>query len=45
MKEPHPSPIHLVHPSTRHVSPTVKSFIEHVQEQMTPPPWQIGPVP
>jgi DNA-binding transcriptional LysR family regulator len=40
-----PTPIHLVYPSTRHVSPTVKSFIEHVQEQMTPPPWQIGPVP
>jgi DNA-binding transcriptional LysR family regulator len=40
-----PTPIHLVYPSTRHVSPTVKSFIEHVQEHMTPPPWQIGPVP
>ncbi len=36
-----PTPIHLVYPSTRHVSPTVKSFIEHVQEHMTPPPWQI----
>lgn len=43
--EPPPTPIHLVYPSTRHVSPTVKSFIEHVQEHMTPPPWQIGPVP
>jgi len=42
---PPPTPIHLVYPSTRHVSPTVKSFIEHVQEHMTPPPWQIGPVP
>jgi DNA-binding transcriptional LysR family regulator len=37
--EPPPTPIHLVYPSTRHVSPTVKSFIDHVQEQMTPPPW------
>jgi DNA-binding transcriptional LysR family regulator len=40
-----PTPIHIVYPSTRHVSPTVKSFIDHVVEQMTPPPWQIGPVP
>jgi DNA-binding transcriptional LysR family regulator len=39
-----PTPIHIVYPSTRHVSPTVRSFIEHVQEHMTPPPWQIGPV-
>ena len=40
-----PTPIHIVYPSTRHVSPTVKSFIDFVVEQMTPPPWQIGPVP
>lgn len=39
------TPIHIVYPSTRHVSPTVKSFIDHVMEQMTPPPWQIGPAP
>ena len=39
------TPIHLVYPSTRHVSPTLKSFIDHVVEQMTPPPWQIGPAP
>jgi DNA-binding transcriptional LysR family regulator len=43
--EPPPTPIHLVYPSTRHLSPTVKSFIEHVQQHMTPPPWQIEPVP
>lgn len=43
--EPPPTPIQLVYPSTRHVSPTVKSFIEHVQARMTPPPWQLAPVP
>jgi DNA-binding transcriptional LysR family regulator len=38
-------PIHLVYPSTRHVSPTVKSFIDHLVAYMTPPPWELGPVP
>jgi DNA-binding transcriptional LysR family regulator len=39
------TPIHVVYPSTRHVSPTVKSFIDHLQEQMMPPPWELGPMP
>jgi DNA-binding transcriptional LysR family regulator len=39
------TPIHVVYPSTRHVSPMVKSFIDHLQEQMTPPPWELGPLP
>jgi len=38
-------PIHLVYPSTRHVSPTVKSFIDHLEASMTPPPWELGPLP
>ena len=40
-----PTQIHAVYPSTRHLSPKVKSFIEHLQERMTPPPWELGPVP
>jgi DNA-binding transcriptional LysR family regulator len=37
-------PIHLVYPSTR-LSPTVKSFIDHLEAHMTPPPWELGPLP
>jgi DNA-binding transcriptional LysR family regulator len=39
------TPIHVVYPSTRHVSPKVKRFVEHVHTQMTPPPWELGPAP
>jgi DNA-binding transcriptional LysR family regulator len=39
------TPVHLVYPSTRYVSPKVKAFIEHLQERMTPPPWELGPRP
>lgn len=28
------APLHLVYPSARHLSPTVRSFIDHVQERM-----------
>ncbi|WP_146655604.1 LysR substrate-binding domain-containing protein [Labilithrix luteola] len=38
-------PIHLVYPSTRHISPKVKAFIDHLQSHMTPPPWELGPTP
>ena len=37
--------VHVVYPSTRHVSPKVKTFIEHLQAGMTPPPWEVGPLP
>ena len=40
-----PTPIHVVYPSTRHISVKVKSFVEHVQAHMTPPPWEVGPMP
>jgi DNA-binding transcriptional LysR family regulator len=36
------TPIHVVVPSTRFVSPVVKSFVEHLQARMTPPPWELG---
>jgi DNA-binding transcriptional LysR family regulator len=39
------TPVHAVYPSTRHLSPKVKSFVDHLQERMTPPPWELGPVP
>ncbi len=38
-------PLHVVYPSTRHMSPKVKAFLDHVREQMTPPPWELGPLP
>ena len=31
---PPPTPLHIVYPSTRHLSPTVRSFIEFVQERI-----------
>jgi DNA-binding transcriptional LysR family regulator len=37
-------PIHVVYPSTRHVSPNVKTFVEHLQERTTAP-WEVGPTP
>jgi DNA-binding transcriptional LysR family regulator len=39
------TPVHAVYPTARHLSPKVKSFIEHLQKRMTPPPWEIGPPP
>lgn len=39
------TPIHAVYPSTRHLSPKVKSFVDHLQAHMTPPPWELGPAP
>jgi len=39
------TPVHVVYPSTRHLSPKVKSFIDHLYERMTPPPWELGPMP
>jgi DNA-binding transcriptional LysR family regulator len=38
-------PVHIVYPSARHVSAKVKSFVEYVQQRMTPPPRESGPVP
>jgi DNA-binding transcriptional LysR family regulator len=43
--DPPSTPIHIVYPTARHVSATLKSFVEHVQHRMTPPPWELGPVP
>jgi DNA-binding transcriptional LysR family regulator len=40
-----PTPVHVVYPSTRHISAAVKSFVDHLQERMTPSPWELGPLP
>lgn len=34
--------LHVVYPSTRHISPKVKSFIDHLDARMTPPPWELN---
>jgi DNA-binding transcriptional LysR family regulator len=39
------SPVHVVYPSTRHISPKVKTFIDHLQDRMNPSPWELGPMP
>jgi len=36
------TPVHVVYPSTRHISPKVKSFIDHLHARMTPPPWDLN---
>jgi DNA-binding transcriptional LysR family regulator len=38
-------PIHAVYPTTRHLSPKVKTFLDHLQAHLTPPPWELGPAP
>ena len=38
-------PVHVVYPTARHLSAKVKSFVEYLQQRMTPPPWELGPMP
>ena len=35
-------PVQAVYPSTRHLSPRVKTFVDHLQQRMTRPPWERG---
>jgi DNA-binding transcriptional LysR family regulator len=37
---PPATPVHVVYPTSRHLSPNVKSFVEHLQKRMSPPPWE-----
>ncbi|MEA2697176.1 MAG: hypothetical protein QOI66_1447 [Myxococcales bacterium] len=37
--------VYVVYPGTRHLSPKVKTFVDHLHQRMTPPPWELGPVP
>jgi len=39
------TPVHIVYPSGRHLSPKLKAFIDHLQQRMTVPPWEVGPLP
>jgi DNA-binding transcriptional LysR family regulator len=39
------TPVQAVYPSARHISPKVKSFADHLQARMSPPPWELGPKP
>ena len=39
------TPVHAVYPSTRHLSPKVKTFLDHLQARMSPPAWELGPTP
>lgn len=36
-------PLHALYPSTRHLSPKVRAFLDHLAETMTPGPWEPGP--
>lgn len=40
-----PIVIHAVYPSTRHLSPKVKTFVDHLRDKFNPPPWELGPAP
>src|SRR5262249_16179216 len=40
-----PTPIHVVYPTARYVSPKARAFIDYLQQRMTPPPWELGPAP
>lgn len=42
---PPSTPLHLVYPSGRHLSPTVRSFIDHVQERLRIPEGKDCPSP
>jgi DNA-binding transcriptional LysR family regulator len=35
-----PTRVQVVYPSNRNLSPKVKTFVEHLQKSMTPPPWE-----
>ncbi len=38
------TPVHVVYPTARHLSATVKSFVEYLLQRMTPSPWALeGP--
>lgn len=39
------TPVHVVYPTARHLAPKTRSFIEHLTRSMTPPPWELGPLP
>lgn len=38
-----PMPIQAVYPSSRHLTPRLRAFLDLLQTRMTPPPWELGP--
>ncbi|MCA9620936.1 MAG: LysR family transcriptional regulator [Myxococcales bacterium] len=36
------TPLHAVYPTARHLSPTVRAFLDHLRDRLTPPPWEQG---
>lgn len=38
-------PLSAVYPSARYLSPTVKTFVDHLVEKLVPAPWEHGPMP
>lgn len=38
-----PTPVSVVYPSTRHLSPKVRAFVDHLRDAMSPPPWSRAP--
>ena len=38
---PPSTPVHVVYPSSRHLSPLVKTFVDHLLERMPPPAWEL----
>jgi DNA-binding transcriptional LysR family regulator len=42
---PRSIPMHIVYPTVRHLSAKVTSFVGYLQQRMTPPPWELGPLP
>jgi DNA-binding transcriptional LysR family regulator len=40
---PPSTPVQVVYPSSRHLSPLVKTFVDHLLERMPPPAWNLEP--
>lgn len=38
-------PLQAVYPSSRFLSPKANAFLDHLRENLTPPPWERGPMP
>jgi DNA-binding transcriptional LysR family regulator len=38
---PPPTPVHVVYPSSRNLSLIVRTFVDHLQERLTPAPWEL----
>lgn len=36
-------PLSALYSSTRHLSPAVRAFVDHLAERLTPPPWEAPP--